>query len=43
LIGAITATVCFFAVSLKAKLKFDDSLDTLCLQVRLSNRVGQMA
>jgi ammonium transporter, Amt family len=28
LIGAITATVCFFAVSLKAKLQFDDSLDT---------------
>jgi ammonium transporter, Amt family len=28
LIGAITSTVCFFAVSLKAKLQFDDSLDT---------------
>ncbi len=28
LIGLITATVCFFAVSLKAKLQFDDSLDT---------------
>lgn len=28
LIGAITATCCFFAVSLKSKLKFDDSLDT---------------
>jgi ammonium transporter, Amt family len=28
LIGAITATACFFAVSLRAKLKFDDSLDT---------------
>jgi ammonium transporter, Amt family len=28
LIGAITSTACFFAVSLKAKLKFDDSLDT---------------
>lgn len=28
LIGAITSTCCFFAVSLKAKLKFDDSLDT---------------
>ena len=28
LIGALTATVCFFAVSLKAKLQFDDSLDT---------------
>lgn len=28
LIGAITATACFFAISLKAKLKFDDSLDT---------------
>jgi ammonium transporter, Amt family len=28
LIGAITATCCFFAVSLKAKLQFDDSLDT---------------
>ncbi|HEY9826556.1 MAG TPA: ammonium transporter [Stenomitos sp.] len=28
LVGAITATACFFAVSLKAKLKFDDSLDT---------------
>jgi ammonium transporter, Amt family len=28
LIGAITATACFFAVSLKAKLQFDDSLDT---------------
>ncbi len=28
LIGAITATACFFAISLKAKLRFDDSLDT---------------
>jgi ammonium transporter, Amt family len=28
LIGAITATVCFFAVNLRAKLQFDDSLDT---------------
>lgn len=28
LIGAITSTACFFAVNLKAKLKFDDSLDT---------------
>jgi ammonium transporter, Amt family len=28
LIGAITATCCFFAVNLKAKLQFDDSLDT---------------
>ncbi len=28
LIGAITSTCCFFAVSLKAKLHFDDSLDT---------------
>ena len=28
LIGAITSTCCFFAVSLKAKLQFDDSLDT---------------
>ncbi len=28
LIGAITATCCFFAVSMKAKLQFDDSLDT---------------
>jgi ammonium transporter, Amt family len=28
LIGSITATACFFAVSLKAKLQFDDSLDT---------------
>jgi ammonium transporter, Amt family len=28
LIGAITATCCFFAINLKAKLKFDDSLDT---------------
>jgi Amt family ammonium transporter len=28
LIGALTATACFFAVSLKAKLQFDDSLDT---------------
>lgn len=28
LIGAITTTCCFFAVSLKAKLQFDDSLDT---------------
>lgn len=28
LVGAITATVCFFAVSFKAKLQFDDSLDT---------------
>jgi ammonium transporter, Amt family len=28
LIGALTSTACFFAVSLKAKLQFDDSLDT---------------
>jgi ammonium transporter, Amt family len=28
LIGAITSTACFFALNLKAKLKFDDSLDT---------------
>jgi Amt family ammonium transporter len=28
LIGSITAVCCFFAVSLKAKLQFDDSLDT---------------
>ncbi len=28
LIGAITSGVCFFAVSLRAKLQFDDSLDT---------------
>ncbi len=28
LIGAITSTACFFAVSFKAKLQFDDSLDT---------------
>jgi ammonium transporter, Amt family len=28
LIGLITATVCFFGVSLRAKLQFDDSLDT---------------
>ncbi len=28
LIGAITSTCCFFAVNLKSKLKFDDSLDT---------------
>jgi ammonium transporter, Amt family len=28
LIGAITSTACFFAVSLKAKIQFDDSLDT---------------
>jgi ammonium transporter, Amt family len=28
LIGFITATCCFFAVSLRAKLQFDDSLDT---------------
>ncbi len=28
LIGAITATACFFAISLKARLQFDDSLDT---------------
>jgi ammonium transporter, Amt family len=28
LIGLITATSCFFAVSLRAKLQFDDSLDT---------------
>jgi ammonium transporter, Amt family len=28
LIGAITATACFFALNLKAKLQFDDSLDT---------------
>jgi Amt family ammonium transporter len=28
LIGSITSVCCFFAVSLKAKLQFDDSLDT---------------
>lgn len=28
LIGSITAVCCFFGVSLRAKLKFDDSLDT---------------
>lgn len=28
LIGALTSTACFFAVSLKAKMQFDDSLDT---------------
>jgi ammonium transporter, Amt family len=28
LIGAITSTACFFALNLKAKLQFDDSLDT---------------
>jgi Amt family ammonium transporter len=28
LIGSITSLCCFFAVSLKAKLQFDDSLDT---------------
>jgi ammonium transporter, Amt family len=28
LIGLVTATCCFFAVSLRAKLQFDDSLDT---------------
>jgi ammonium transporter, Amt family len=28
IIGSITAVCCFFAVSLRAKLKFDDSLDT---------------
>ncbi len=28
LIGALTTTACFFAVSLKAKIQFDDSLDT---------------
>jgi Amt family ammonium transporter len=28
LIGSITALSCFFAVSLRAKLRFDDSLDT---------------
>jgi ammonium transporter, Amt family len=28
LVGAITSTCCFFAVSLRAKLQFDDSLDT---------------
>jgi ammonium transporter, Amt family len=28
LIGSITATCCFFAVSVRAKLQFDDSLDT---------------
>ncbi len=27
-VGAITSLVCFFAVNLKAKLRFDDSLDT---------------
>ncbi len=28
LIGSITSVCCFFAVSLRAKLQFDDSLDT---------------
>ncbi|NJO42305.1 MAG: ammonium transporter [Cyanobacteria bacterium RU_5_0] len=28
LIGSITSVVCFFAVSIRAKLRFDDSLDT---------------
>jgi ammonium transporter, Amt family len=28
LIGLVTATCCFFAVSVRAKLQFDDSLDT---------------
>jgi Amt family ammonium transporter len=28
IIGAVTAIVCFYAVNLKAKLQFDDSLDT---------------
>jgi ammonium transporter, Amt family len=28
MIGLVTATCCFFAVSLRAKLQFDDSLDT---------------
>ena len=28
LIGALTATACFYAVNLKSKLRFDDSLDT---------------
>jgi ammonium transporter, Amt family len=28
MIGLITATCCFFAVSIRAKLQFDDSLDT---------------
>jgi ammonium transporter, Amt family len=28
LIGLVTATCCFFAVSIRAKLQFDDSLDT---------------
>ena len=28
LIGSITAVCCFFAVSLRAKMQFDDSLDT---------------
>jgi Amt family ammonium transporter len=28
LVGSITSVFCFFAVSLRAKLKFDDSLDT---------------
>ncbi len=31
LIGAITATCCFFAVSFKAKIQFDDSLDTFAV------------
>lgn len=28
LVGAITATICFYGVSLRAKFQFDDSLDT---------------
>jgi ammonium transporter, Amt family len=31
LIGSITAVACFYAVSLRAKLEFDDSLDTFSI------------
>ncbi len=31
LIGTITSTCCFYAVSLRAKLQFDDSLDTFSI------------
>ncbi|BAZ46311.1 ammonium transporter [Chondrocystis sp. NIES-4102] len=41
LIGSITAVCCFFGVSLRAKLKFDDSLDTFPVH-GLGGTVGAM-
>lgn len=39
LIGSITSVACFFAVSLRAKLQFDDSLDTFSIH-RVGGTIG---